>query len=205
MRNALRLSGAFLFLFASFANAQSTDTAITTVPVEQPNAMQFYASDKTAEITYERGGPVASFNSNRSTLSFLYNESRDIVLSGAMMYDVEPEFFSGLTLSFGGKIYAGLLALENTDVIGLAASIEAAYQLPVRQFPLKLRANANYAPDVLTFGNSDRIIDWGLRGGLALTSNVEAFLGVRFLQFDTRPGDRELDKRGHLGIRWNIK
>jgi hypothetical protein len=167
--------------------------------------MQFYASDKTAEILFERGGSFLSFNSSRANMAFLFNESRDNVITGAVMYDVEPEFYSGLTFSFGGKLYAGLLALENTDVVGLAASIEAAYRLPVRQFPLKLRANINYAPDVLTFGQSDRIIDWGVRAGLALTSNVDAFIGLRFLQFDTRPGDRELDKRGHLGIRWNLQ
>jgi hypothetical protein len=60
----------------------------------------------------------------------------------------------------------------------------------------------NYAPDILTFGQSDRIFDWHARAELPLTKSISGFVGVRFLQFDTRPGDRELDKKVHIGVRW---
>ena len=166
--------------------------------------MQVYASDKAAEVLYERSGPVFSLNNSRASASFLFNEIRDNAIIGSIMYDAEPEFIPGVTLSFGSKLFAGLLAVENADVVGLAASIEAAYQFPIRQFPLKLSAAASYAPDILTFGQSDRIIDWNVRSSLALTKNIDGFVGLRFLQFDTRPGDRELDKKIHLGIRWNL-
>ena len=179
-------------------------TATSVRSADSVKTMQLYASDKAAEVLYERSGPVFNLNNSRASASFLFNEKRDNALTGSIMYDVEPEFFPGLTLSFGSKLYAGLLSVENTDVVGLAASIEAGYQIPIRQFPLKLSAAVNYAPDILTFGQSDRIIDWNVRAGLALTKNIVGFVGLRFLQFDTRPGDRELDKKAHLGIRWNL-
>ena len=174
------------------------------VPAQSTRAMQLYASDDTAELMYERAEPVFNLNNSRASVSFLFNEKRDNTITGSLMYDAEPEFFSGLTLSFGTKLYAGLLSIENADVVGLAASIEAAYKLPVRQFPLKLSASVSYAPDILTFGQADRIIDWNVRSGLALTKNIDGFVGLRFLQFDTRPGDRELDKKIHVGIRWAL-
>ncbi len=167
--------------------------------------MQFYASDKTAEMLYERTGPLLNLNNSRVSMSVLFNETRDNALVGSVMYDVQPRLLTGVTLSFGSQVYAGLLAIENTDIIGLAAGIEAAYQLPTNLLPLQLRAAASYAPDILTFGQADRIIDWSVRAGLAFTDNIDGFVGVRYLQFDTRPGDRELDKRAHMGIRWKLK
>ena len=174
------------------------------LPSQSTRAMQLYASDDTAELLYERSEPVLNLNNSRASVSLLFNEKRDNAITGSLMYDVEPEFFSGLTVSFGSKLFAGLLGIENADVVGLGARIEAAYKLPVRQFPLKLSASMSYAPDILTFGQADRIIDWNVRSGLALTKNIDGFVGLRFLQFDTRPGDRELDKQIHLGIRWAL-
>ena len=176
----------------------------TVVSSKSPRAMQVYASDDTAEVLYEKSGPVFNLNNSRASISLLFTEERDNALTGSLMYDAEPDYFPGLTLSFGSKLFAGLLGVENADVVGLAASIQAMYKLPVRQFPLQLSAAISYAPDILTFGQADRIIDWNVRSGLALTKNIDGFVGLRFLQFDTRPGDRELDKQVHLGIRWKL-
>ncbi len=167
-------------------------------------SMQLYASDKTAELTYRRMGPAFDLKNSRTSIGFLFNEQRDNVITGGIMYDAQPEFLPGLSLSFGTKLYAGLLGTENFDVVGVAAAIEASYALPVRQLPLVFSGEISYAPDIFTFGQSDRIIDWNVRTSLKLTNNIEGFVGLRFLQFDTRPGDRELDKRVHLGIRWNL-
>ena len=188
--------------------SRTVTTAIRSQPTNQllpsPRSVQVYASDKTAEVSYEKSGPVLNLNNSRASASLLFNEKRDNVLSGSLMYDAEPEFFPGLTLSFGSKLFAGLLGIENADIVGLAATIQAAYMLPVRQFPLQLSASASYAPDILTFGQADRIIDWNVRTGLSLTNNIDGFVGLRFLQFDTQPGDRKLDKKVHIGIRWKL-
>ena len=170
----------------------------------RPRAMQVYASDKTADIMYERSGTAFNLKNSRANVGFLFNEKRDNVITGSILYDAQPEFFPGLRLSFGPKVYAGLLSIENADVFGLSANVEASYQIPVRQFPLGLSAALSYAPDILTFGQSDRIIDWNVRSGLSLTDNIYGFVGLRYLQFDTRPGDRELDKKVHFGIHWNL-
>ena len=185
---------------------QASSTARSVPPLAAPSGrvVQFYASDKSAELLYEVQGSVFNLNNSRAYASFLFTEERDNALTGSILYDTDLDVFPGLTLSFGTKAFAGLLSLEDADVFGLAVSIEAAYLLPVRQFPLNLTAAANYAPDILTFGLSDRIFDWHVRAGLPLTDNIEGFVGLRFLQFDTQVGDRELDKRLHIGVRWAL-
>lgn len=170
--------------------------------VSANRVVQFYASDKSAELLYEVQRPVFNLNKSRAYASILFTEERDNALAGSILFDTDLKFIPGLTLSFGSKVFAGLLAIENADVFGLAASIEAAYLLPVKRFPVNLIAAVNYAPDILTFGQSDRIFDWHVRAELPLTKNISGFVGARFLQFDTRPGDRELDKKVHIGVRW---
>lgn len=173
-------------------------------PVAGHRVIQFYTSDKSAELTYDKLGPAFGLNSSRASAGFLFNEERDNVLTGTLMYDVAWVTAPSLRLSFGTRAYAGLLSIENADVFGIAAILEAAYTLPLKQFPLALTAGVGYAPDILTFGQADRIIDWHVRAGLPLTKSVDAFAGLRFLQFDTRPGDRELDDQIHIGIRWKL-
>ncbi len=172
--------------------------------VESQKSMSVYASDKTAQVQFERSGGIFGLNSNHARIGFLTNETRDNTLTGSVLFDANSSGIPGLSIKFGTKAFAGLLALENTDIFGFGASLEAAYLFPVERFPLTLSGSFSYAPDILTFGQADRIIDWHVRASLPLTDNIEGFTGLRFLQFDTRAGQRELDKRIHIGVRWNI-
>lgn len=181
------------------ADQQSKDAASS-----KDRSIQLYASDKTAEFLYEREGPLLGLQNTRSNAGFIFSEERDNALTGSIMYDSNQTLIPSVNLAFGLKAFAGLLSIENADVFGLGASIEASYLLPIQKFPLELSAALNYAPDILTFGQSDRIIDWNVRAGIPLTSQIDGFIGFRFLQFDTRPGDLELDDHVHLGIRWNL-
>lgn len=183
--------------------ADAEESAITIV--ETPSTFQFYSSDKAAELTYEKSGSVFGLDNDRASLGFLMNEERDNAVTASIMFDASQTLVNGLRLSFGPQVIAGLLSVENSDVIGFAAGIEALYELPVKKFPLRLSTSLSYAPDILTFGQSDRIIDWNVRAGLPLTSNITGFIGARYLQFDTRPGERKLDQQVHIGIRWSSK
>ena len=188
---------------AASASADKNNAPIEIV--ESAPTYQFYSSDKAAELQYERNGSVFGLENDRAVVSFLMNEERDNALTAAVMFDTEFDMIRGLKLSFGPRMIAGLLSIENADVIGFAASLEALYIMPLEKFPLRLSSGVSYAPDILTFGQSDRIIDWNFRAGLPLTKNIEGFVGARYLQFDTRPGERKLDQQVHIGIRWSGK
>lgn len=189
---------------ATSSRARIKDDSLINV-VDLPPVYQFYSSDKAAELSYERNNAIFGLNNDRAVVSFLLNEERDNAVTAGIMFDVKSSPVKGLKLSFGPKLIAGLLSIENADVIGFAASVEALYALPIKKFPLRLTTAASYAPDILTFGQSDRIIDWNIRVGLPLTDNIDGFVGARYLQFDTRPGERKLDQQVHFGIRWTGK
>lgn len=179
-------------------------TALTREADLGGNTIQIYASDKAAQFTYERLGSVFNIGNSRADVNFLFSETRDAVLSGSILYDVYPDFIPGLRVSLGGRAYAGLLGVENQDAIAVGGIIQGHYTIDVLDVPVNLSGGLGFAPDILTFGSSDRIIDWNVRAGVDVTEKIDVFVGFRFLQFDTIPGDVEADDRLHIGLRWKF-
>ncbi len=170
---------------------------------DSPRTLIVFASDDAATINYERDAAPINQANGRLGLGFLFSEERDTVFTGNLMLDVQP-LIRSVSFSAGLRAYAALLGQENQDVVGLGFGAEATYQLPVSFLPLVLRGGLFYTPDVFVFGNSDRIIDYNVHVGFQLRESLHAFAGLRFLRFDTRPGDREVDDNIHIGLRWDF-
>ena len=111
---------------------------------------------------------------------------------------------SSIRLSFGVRLYGILLDEENNDSFAGAVGVEAAYTLPFDAFPLEIAGSFYYAPDVFTFGEGDRAVDAQLDLIFPFRPQLSLFVGGRFLQLDTTPGDAEIDNRVHVGFRWDI-
>jgi len=180
----------------------SSVVVVPSVDDEKQSTFQLYASDKAAEIQYETQNSMLGLNNDKSRVAFLFSEERDNAITASFLFDSNLLSIRGLAISFGPKLTAGLLGFENSDIISLGASAEIVYTLPSRRVPLRFSGEVSYSPDILTFGQSDRVIDFNYRVGLPLTSNITGFVGLRYLQFDTRPGERKLDQYVHVGFRW---
>lgn len=179
------------------------EESFTAAPVDQ-RTFELYASDKTAQGRYDRDSSMLNMENGRVHGSFLYNEERDLVFTAGLNMDVEPDFMKGVIFSVGTRGYAALLSAENSDAIAISVGLEAQYTLPLKKFPLHFEAAVYYAPDIFTFGQSDRVLDWQGRVGLAITETMDAFVGLRYLEFDTRPGSKKLDNKVHIGVRWTL-
>lgn len=166
--------------------------------------LDLYFSDKVGNLEYERSSSVINVDNGRVNAGFLFSEERDTVFSGSVMLDTDEGLLPGVRLSFGSRGYVALLGVENADVFGLALGVEAELTVPVKTLPLRLSASYFYAPDVLAFGDADRIFDWDINVGLQIRDSVMVYTGVRYLQMDTRPGKREVDDRLHVGVRWTL-
>lgn len=187
--------------------ASGSDT-VETVALEErndsPRSVTVYASDKAANVLYERDATPANLDDGRIGIGFLFSEERDNVFTANLMLDVHPDLVPSVRFSTGVRAYAALLGAENQDVVGVGLGVEGAYQLPSALLPLEVSAGFFYTPDVFVFGQSDRIIDYNVRAGFQLRDSLHGFVGLRFLQFDTRPGDREVDDKIHVGLRWDF-
>lgn len=181
----------------------SASTAKESSAPTDPSTIQFYASDKALEVQYQKPGELFNLGNSSSSVGFLLNEERDNAFIGTIMFEAEPALLRAINFEFGVRSIIGFIANENNDIFGIGLNLAASYDLPVEQFPIHLSAEVGYAPDILSFGQADRIIDWNVRVGTDITKKLHAFVGFRFLQFDTRPGDDELDDRVHIGVSWN--
>jgi len=202
---------------AGSSSGSSVDTTVASTSLSRDgtplsNGGEFYASDEALQFTYERFGALPVFDNTRTTGSFIFSESRDVALIGGIFYDFTPDFLFGVDLSFGVKAYATLLGIEDEDAIAIGGAIEGRYRLPVEtiplpyieHFPLTASAGLGVAPDILSFGDSDRVIDWFARIGIEASEDIDVFFGFRFLQVNTQPGDTEIDDRFHLGVKWKL-
>ena len=196
------------------ANKDSTvaSTSISRDSTPSGSGGQFYASDKAAQFTYERFTPLFNWGNSRITGSFLFSETRDITVVGGVFWDLGEQILPGLEFSAGFKTYGSLIGIENQDAISFGGAIEALYPLTsipvvgqyIEGFPLTLGGGIGIAPDILSFGEADRVFDWYARVGLRASESVDVFFGFRFLQFDTQAGDTEVDDRFHLGVKWKL-
>jgi len=205
--NALPIRGLYQSPNQTLGGGSGSDT-LEPVALEErndsPRSITLYASDKAANILYERDATPLKQSDGRIGVGFLFSESRDNVFTGNLMLDIHPDLVDGIRLSAGVRAYAALLGAENQDVFGAGLGVEGAYQLPTKILPLEIRGGFFYTPDIFVFGQSDRIIDYNVNVGFQLRDSLHAFAGLRFLQFDTRPGDREVDDNIHVGMRWDF-
>ena len=185
-------------------NIAEAMTPADTVPPLTNDRFEIYLTDDVVFGKFERNA-ISRFKLDeaRMHLGFLYGESRDTIFQAGLAADTS--LTSLFRLSFGARGYLGLLGEENEDTVAAAVGAEAAYILPFERLPLEFGASLYFAPDILTFGSSDRIIDTRYDVTLPIRSQISVFAGFRFLQFDIRPGDEEVDNQLHLGVRWDFE
>jgi len=173
-----------------------------TVPPLANDRFELYLSEKVAFANYERTAERFNIDNGRMHLAFLHSEERDSILQTGLA--VDTGLSKTFRLSFGSRAYMGLLSDENNDTFAAAMGAEAAYKLPFKALPLELGASLYYAPDILTFGVADRLVDTRFGVALPVRPQMSMFTGLRYLTLDTRPGNEQIDNRVHLGIRWDF-
>lgn len=174
------------------------------VPALLNDRFTAYLSDRVAHVHFERNAARYDFEQARIGIGFLVSEERDTVFQIGLALDAPGDLVSNIRLSVGTRAYITLIGEENNDAFAAGLGIEAAYQLPSTKLPLELSTAFYYAPDVLTFGQGDRVVDWSIDVTLPFRPRLSIFTGLRFLQVDTRPDDVEIDNRWHVGIRWDL-
>lgn len=147
-------------------------------------------SDDTLQLRYiGQGSTVGVDESSRFTGTFFLSEDRDIVLSSALLFPANLDL-GRLTVHFGPQLYAALLEEENSDVMTVTVGTELRFLLN-RSLGLAVAGHAYYGPDILTFGSADSLTDLGARVEIGVASQVIAFGGMRWFEFDLTEGGAE--------------
>ncbi|HEX5160940.1 MAG TPA: YfaZ family outer membrane protein [Steroidobacteraceae bacterium] len=174
-----------------------------------------------AQQVEETSGPAAELALSNDTLSARYlsevdgskgtrfvggvflGEERDLVLDAGMMLGVD--LGRRFDFSVGPKLYAALLRDENEDVMAMSLGAEIRFYFdPQRRFALS--GQAFYAPDILSFGSADNLVDLSARAEMQVAEDFMAFVGMRWFEFDltNNGGERTLQEELFVGLRYDL-
>lgn len=192
----LTLSALTLWMGVGHCHAQS-------LMDDRPRA-EIALSDDTLQLRYiDNGANIDVGRGSRVSGGFFLSESRDIVLSGDVLFPAQLDW-DRLQILFGPRAYAALLEDENTDVFAVSLGAELRYELD-RNSGLALAGQAFYAPDILTFGSANNLTDLSARLEIRLQPRLTVFGGMRWFEFDlTEGGQRTLQEELFAGVGWKF-
>jgi hypothetical protein len=193
----LTLTGLTFVIVAERSHAQDLET-------DRPRG-EIALSDDTLQLRYvDSGERIDAGRGSRASGSFFLSESRDIVLSGDVLFPANLDF-DRLQLYFGPRAYAALLEDENTDVLAVSLGAEVRFELD-RSSGLAVAGQAFYAPDILTFGTADNLTDLSARLEIRLQPRLTVFAGMRWFEFELTEGgeERTLQEELFAGVGWRF-
>lgn len=164
---------------------------------------------ETLRADFSTDAALIGLDGNRLGAGLLFSDDNDIVISGQLMapgvldqINIVPEF---LTLSIGGKVVAGLLADPDDDIVGVMPGAEARWLIPLFGLQTWVVGNIFYAPDILTFGDADDVLDFSVNYEVQFLENTAGFAGYRLLSFDRdEGGEDDIVDSLQVGVRFTF-
>jgi hypothetical protein len=168
--------------------SNNTSFAQESAPQEDSIA-ELAFSDETLQLRYIDTGDHLDIEGSRLTGAFFLSEARDVVLSAGLQ--LPADFGLGpVSFTFGPQLYAALLDEENSDVMAMSIGTEVRLDV-APSMGLAVTGQAFYAPDILTFGSADNLVDLSARVEIDLADRLILFGGIRLFEFDLTEGEGE--------------
>jgi hypothetical protein len=162
-------------------------------------------SDDTLQLRYIASGRKMDLErASRISGGFFLSESRDIVLSGDVLFPAQLNI-DRLQFLFGPRAYAALLEDENNDVLAASLGVEVRYEID-SSTGLAISGQAFYSPDILTFGSANNLTDLSARAEFRVQPRMTIFGGMRWFEFELTEGeeDRTLQEELFAGVAWRF-
>lgn len=185
------------------ALAAATSHAQTPAAREVRHA-ELSLSDETLLLRYITPNTLIRGQSGQQSYAVFLSEDRDVVGTAGLMIDTELRLAPRLAIQVGPQAYAALLGERGNDALALAFGVQARLELD-RRSGLAIAGNAFYAPNVLTFGFADNLIDLMARAELRLADRIIGFAGWRWFELDLPVRQtRTLQDEIFVGIRYRL-
>lgn len=129
----------------------------------------------------------------------LYDDEHDTKLGGLVLrLEAEAARAPGLDFGIGVDVLAG--RGEDQDVGAGAIAAQAAFE-PGPWGGVFLGVRVAYAPSLLSWSDTESLLEWSVRGGYRITPKVELFAEYRRLEVDFADlGRRDLTGAASLGF-----
>lgn len=163
-------------------------------------ALDINLGDNSAQLQYSSAMGRDSFGKSEFHVGFLFTDQDN--LFGDVGILVKNEVGSGLpgvTVGLGVK---GLMAtIDDSDALALALGGQVRFS-PASASRFGIAGQFYFAPNIVTFGDTDRFIETGLRLEYEVLPQAVAYLGYRKIKFGLETGpDAVFDEGAHVGVK----
>ena len=195
----------FCAMLALSGLAQAQQGESTQRAEDRSRSIDVLFSNKTLEARYLRDAQLFDEGNQDLFLGAYLNTDNSFQFTGGLSTEVLKDFTplgSNLKFALGSRLYMSRLASPSNNVFGLGVGGGWSLTLPKRiKLPLSLRGNYYYAPEVLTSGNDQDILDFDIvEVQLDLAKNLAGIFGFR----EMTVGNRSLDNNWNVGVRYKF-
>lgn len=161
---------------------------------EHPDQIELELTNETVQGRYFTDAGMVGLDGNQLSFGLLFSEDRDFIgdaqiMAPGLMDDFVPDF---VELSFGGRAFIALLGDPSEEVAGLAPGATARVALPfLEDVPLAAVGHVFFAPDILSFGEAEEVVDFGGRVEARFLERATGFVGIRVLNFERQGGGED--------------
>ena len=175
---------------------------LATVPLAHASDFEAALSKETAQFTFRSDSSLVGWGGADLGLGFFYNEESDVIGHFSLLQMRQPSQQNPLTFGVGLKAYLGVLDEVDADVFGLGIGGQLRYTIP-GTMPMAIYIEGHYAPEITSFGDIDRILDYSFGFQIEALPQTIAFVGVRRFEFELDNGaDYDADDSNiHIGVR----
>lgn len=195
LRRLLGAALAGVFALAGVAALQAQEPRI-----DGPHTIEAYVSQDALQVLYTRDASVPVLGDSKLRGGFFFNEGRNVIAIAEILTEfgsTGQDPGSRWRARIGPRAYGALVADDN-DAFSIGLGGELRYFLTFDR-ATSVAVSAYYAPDIVTFGQSDGVRDISLDIRTRLNDQTDVFLGWRTLELDL-PNDLEVDDGLHLGV-----
>ena len=169
---------------ATAPTAEASDFSLATAG----SSLEVALSDDYIQARYFTDGGIVGFDQLDGNVGIYFSDDRDVIGSLGVMSSPFSILIDDLSLSIGARGYLALLASpDSDDVVAAAPGVEARYPLPL-PYPITAVGSLFYAPDILTLGDAENVVDLDLRGEVEISPGFVGFGGYRVFRFDRDEG-----------------
>jgi hypothetical protein len=161
-------------------------------------SLDLSVNDSTAALEYDATRMGTALHVSAGALH--HETDGDLVSFGINAVDVRTQN-SPLRIGVGGKVYG--YSTDDADGGALAIGGFARYT-PASLAGLGFAGHAYYAPSVLSFDDTEHLVDLGVRVEYKLLPTAVVYLGYRFFEATEESQDIEIANAGHFGLRINF-
>jgi hypothetical protein len=165
---------------------------------------ELYLSTQSIQGRYVTGADLIGLGAGNLAGEVFTNEQDDVIGAVGLEFAGTPAGTSSVVLSAGPKVYGGTLDFVDDNFLAVAVGGKASAAVNAEQ-SMYLTGQFFYAPEIVSFGEAEKVMDLTLRLESEFVQNLTGFLGYRVFEVDLDNNtEYELDEDVHVGVRYSF-